>query len=126
MPALDRLDVLLGVVSNEQHVTIMVLMTHYNLPHLKNTYGCQPTLAGGAKRKPVTDYIQQAHTDLGTEKTLYVRNSETDILAAQQGRVDSGVLRRDHLADIKPQPYQRSRCRISKHWLNDWPLPYSN
>jgi phosphoglycolate phosphatase-like HAD superfamily hydrolase len=77
-------------------------MPHYNLPHLKKTYGCQPTLAGAAKRKPVTDYIQQAHTGLGTEKALYVRNSETDILAAHRGRVNSGVLRRDHLADIEP------------------------
>lgn len=98
--ALDRLDVPLAVVSNNQHATIEFLLAHHDLPPFETAYGRQPTLAGAAKRKPEPDYIQRALSDLGVEKALYVGDSEKDLVAAQRAGIDSVFLRRDHVADV--------------------------
>lgn len=97
--ALSRLDVPLGVVSNNQHATIEFLVAHHDLPPFETAYGRQPTLAGAARRKPEPDYLEQALTDLGAERALYVGDSETDIVAADRAGIDSAFLRRDHVAD---------------------------
>lgn len=98
---LDRLDVPLGLVSNNQHATIEFLLAHHNLTYFETAYGRQPTLAGAAKRKPEPDYIQRALTDLRTEEALYVGDSPKDIVAAHRAGIDSAFLRRDHVADIE-------------------------
>lgn len=99
--ALDRLDVPLAVVSNNQHATIEFLLAYYDLPSFEVAYGRQPTLAGAAKRKPQPDYIERVLSDLGVENALYVGDSETDLIAAHRAGVDSAFLRRDHVADIE-------------------------
>ncbi len=99
--ALDRLDVPLGLVSNNQHATIEFLLAHYDLTQFEISYGRRPTLAGAAKRKPEPDYIQQVLTDLGAEEALYVGDSEKDIVAAHRAGIDSAFLRREHVADVE-------------------------
>jgi Predicted phosphatases len=99
--ALDRLDVPLGVVSNNQHATIEFLLAHHGLTQFETSYGRQPTLAGAAKRKPEPDYIRQALADLGTDEALYVGDSEKDIVAAHRAGIDSAFLRREHVADVE-------------------------
>lgn len=99
--ALDRLDVPLAVVSNNQHATIEFLLAHYDLPSFEVAYGRQPTLAGAAKRKPEPDFIERVLSDLGVENALYVGDSETDLVAAHRAGIDSAFLRRDHVADIE-------------------------
>ena len=99
--ALTRLNIPLGVVSNNQHATIEFLLTHHDLTHFETAYGRQPTLNGAAKRKPEPDYIRWALSDLGTDEALYVGDSEKDIIAAHNAGIDSAFLRRDHVADIE-------------------------
>lgn len=98
--ALDRLDVPLAVVSNNQHATIEFLLAHHDLPSFETAYGRQPTLVGAAKRKPEPDYIERALSDLGIENALYVGDSEEDLVAARRAGIDSAFLRRDHVADV--------------------------
>ncbi|WP_436903451.1 HAD family hydrolase [Halovenus halobia] len=97
--ALDRLDVPLGVVSNNQHATIEFLLAHHDLPRFETVYGRNPTLVGAANRKPEPEYLDQALTDLGADRALYVGDSETDIVAADRAGIDSAFLRRDHVSD---------------------------
>ena len=96
---LNQLDVPLAVVSNNQHATIEFLLAHHNLPFFKTAYGRRPTLDGAAKRKPESDYIERALSDLGVENALYIGDSETDLVAAHRADIDSAFLRRDHVTD---------------------------
>jgi HAD superfamily hydrolase (TIGR01549 family) len=97
--ALDRLDVPLGLVSNNQHATIEFLLAHHNLGQFETAYGRRPTLAGAAARKPEPVYVEQALDDLAASEALYVGDSEKDIVAAHGAGIDSAFLRRDHVAD---------------------------
>lgn len=99
--ALRKLDVPLGVVSNNQHATIEFLLAHHDLPAFETAYGRRPTLAGAADRKPEPVYIEQALGDLSAERALYVGDSEKDIVAADRAGIDSAFLRRDHVADTE-------------------------
>lgn len=98
---LRKLDVPLGVVSNNQHATIEFLLAYHDLPPFETVSGREPTLAGAAKRKPEPTYIEQALADLGAERALYVGDSEKDIVAADSAGIDSAFLRRDHVADTE-------------------------
>jgi HAD superfamily hydrolase (TIGR01549 family) len=98
--ALTRLDIPRAVVSNNQHATIEFLLAHHDLPAFEAVYGREPTLAGAAKRKPESDYIERALSDLGVENALYIGDSEKDLVAAHRAGIDSAFLRRDHVADI--------------------------
>jgi phosphoglycolate phosphatase-like HAD superfamily hydrolase len=99
--ALDRLDVPLGLVSNNQHATIEFLLAHYDLPDFETARGRRPTLAGAAMRKPEPDYLEAALEDLGTVDALYVGDSAKDVIAAQRAGIDSAYLRREHVADVE-------------------------
>lgn len=63
------------------------------------TYGREPTVAGAHRRKPDTDYLDRALSDLGTRDALYVGDSETDVETARRAGVDSAFLRRPHRTD---------------------------
>jgi len=99
--ALDRLNLPCAVVSNNQHATIEFLLAYHELPAFKTAYGRQPTLAGAAKRKPESDYIERSLSDLGVENALYIGDSEKDLIAAHRAGIDSAFLRRDHVADVE-------------------------
>ncbi|OLZ39183.1 hydrolase [Natrinema saccharevitans] len=98
--ALGQLDLPLGIVSNNQHATIEFLLAHYDLDGFRTAYGRQPTLAGAARRKPESDYLERALADLDASEALYVGDSEKDIVAARRADIDSVFLRRDHVADV--------------------------
>lgn len=99
--SLDRLNLPCAVVSNNQHATIEFLLAYHELPAFKTAYGRQPTLAGAAKRKPESDYIERSLSDLGVENALYIGDSEKDLIAAHRAGIDSAFLRRDHVADVE-------------------------
>lgn len=84
---LERLDLPLGNVSNNQHATVEFLLAHYDLDGFRTAYGRQPTLAGAAGRKP--EYLERALADLDTSEALYVGDSEKDIVAARRAGIDS-------------------------------------
>lgn len=97
---LDRLTVPLGIVSNNQHATIEFLLAYHDLDWFRTAYGRQPTLDGAARRKPESDYLDRALSDLDVIDALYVGDSEKDILAARNAGIDSVFLRRGHVTDV--------------------------
>jgi len=93
--ALDRLDVPLGVASNNQQATVAFVLAHHDLGYFETAYGRAPTLAGAARRKPEPDLIEAALSDLDATRALYVGDKPTDIRAARRAGIDSAHLRRD-------------------------------
>jgi HAD superfamily hydrolase (TIGR01549 family) len=98
--ALARLDVPLGLVSNNQHATVEFLLASRDLPSFETAYGRRPTLAGAAERKPEPDNVERALSDLGVRDALYVGDSEKDVVAARRAGIDAAFLRRDHVAGV--------------------------
>jgi len=99
--ALDRLEVPLGLVSNNQHATIEFLLAHHDLPDFVTARGRRPTLDGAAARKPEPAYLEAALEELSVSDALYVGDSQKDVIAAQRAGIDSAYLRREHVADVE-------------------------
>ncbi|WP_136689609.1 HAD family hydrolase [Halorhabdus amylolytica] len=93
--ALDRLDVPLGLVSNNQQATVAFLLAHHDLQCFDTAYGRAPTLSGAARRKPEPDYLEAALSDLDATRAVYVGDKPDDIVAADRAGIDSVHLRRD-------------------------------
>lgn len=98
---LDRVDVPMGLVSNNQHATIEYVLAHHDLDYFDVARGRRPTLDGAAKRKPDPHYLETALIDLDVDHALYVGDSEKDIVAAHRAGVDSAFLRRLHVSDTR-------------------------
>jgi HAD superfamily hydrolase (TIGR01549 family) len=97
--ALERLDVPLGVVSNNQQATVEFLLAYHDLEYFQTASGRAPTLDGAARRKPAPDYIETALADLGTSRALYVGDKGTDLLAAERAGIDGAHLDREHVSE---------------------------
>ena len=93
--ALDRLDVPLGLVSNNQQATVAFVLAHHDIDCFETAIGREPTLSGAAKRKPEPDYLQAALESLDATRALYVGDRPTDIVAADRAGIDGVHLRRD-------------------------------
>lgn len=99
--ALEDLTCPIGMVSNNQHVTIEFLLAYRDLPAFETARGRRPTLDGAAMRKPEPDYIEAVLADLDVADALYVGDSEKDVIAARRAEVDAAYLRREHVADVE-------------------------
>ena len=111
--AFDDVDVLasladrysLAVVSNNHQETVDAVMAHYDFgDHVRTAFGREPTVDGAQKRKPETDYVEAALTDLGRspEECLYVGDRPTDVIVADALGMDSAYLSRAH--HDRPEP----------------------
>jgi len=100
--ALDRLESPMGVVSNNQHETVEYILRHYGVDEQFHTvYGRQPTLEDVRRKKPEPYYLEQAIDDLGADRTLYVGDSPSDLVAARRAGADGAFVRRDHRVDTE-------------------------
>jgi HAD superfamily hydrolase (TIGR01549 family) len=95
--ALDELEPVLALVSNNQQMTIDHYLDAYSLrDHFAVAYGREPTLKGLTRKKPNPYYIKQALEEIGSNKPLYVGDSNSDIVAAHALGIDVVFLRRAH------------------------------
>jgi len=84
-----------------QHATIEYILDTFDLRWQFDTwYGREPTLESLERKKPEPYYLEQALADLGTENALFVGDSESDVLAAENVGIDSAFVRRSHSADV--------------------------
>ncbi|HMB50372.1 MAG TPA: HAD-IA family hydrolase, partial [Natronoarchaeum rubrum] len=90
--ALDALDVPVGVVSNNQAVTVAYVVDYYGLD-AEVCIGRPPTLHGLRRKKPEPDMIRTARDRMGVENPLYVGDSPTDVVAAERAGIDSAFVR---------------------------------
>jgi len=100
--ALDRLDVPLGVVSNDQAETVEAALDVFDLrERFPVAYGRPPTVEGFRRRKPAPDSLEAALDDLGVDDALFVGDSNVDVLAASRVGCDVAFVRRPHRADYQ-------------------------
>lgn len=99
---LDALDVPMGVVSSNQHLTVEFLLEYHGLADAFDThYGREPTLESLRRKKPEPHYLERALADLGVDRALYVGDSASDVVAAANAGLDSAFVRRSHCADTE-------------------------
>ncbi|MFB6103640.1 MAG: HAD family hydrolase [Halobacteriaceae archaeon] len=97
---LDDFDVPLGVVSNNQHDTVTTVLAHHGLAdRFETMYGRAHSLEGLRRKKPNPHYIERAIADIGAENPLYVGDSATDVIAADNAGIDAAFIRRPHRRD---------------------------
>ncbi|QLD87211.1 HAD family hydrolase [Natronomonas halophila] len=90
-----------GVVSNNHHSTVAFVLDHFDLgSHFETYYGRPKTVESLRRKKPNTHYLDRAMADLGGEAALYVGDSESDVLAAENAGLDSVFVRREHSRDV--------------------------
>lgn len=100
--AIDDLTGPRGVVSNNHHSTIAFVLDRFDLASLFETYyGREMTIESLRLKKPNTHYLECALSDLGVapESTLYVGDSESDVVAATRSGMDVAFVRRAHCRD---------------------------
>ncbi|MFC4357448.1 HAD family hydrolase [Halobium salinum] len=95
-------DTPMGIVSSNQQATVDFLLDHHDVNHLFETaYGREPTPESLELKKPNPHYLRRALADLDAdpEATLFVGDSESDVVAADRAGLDSAFVRRPHRAD---------------------------
>lgn len=100
--AISELSQRCGVVSNNHHTTIEFVLEFFGLQSAFDTYYGRPrTIESLSLKKPNPHYLERALSELDAEKdaSLYVGDSETDVVAANRAGVDSVFLRRPHRQD---------------------------
>ncbi|WP_227374323.1 HAD family hydrolase [Haladaptatus halobius] len=98
--ALESFERPLGIVSSNQHATIEFMLDHFDLGrHFETYYGRPPTIEAFHRKKPEPYFLERALADLGVEDALFVGDSESDVLAADNAGLDSAFIRRPHRAD---------------------------
>lgn len=86
-----------GIVSNNHHTTIEFVLEFFELHgQFETFYGREKTVESLDLQKPNTHYLERALTDLGAESALYVGDSESDIIAADNAGIESAFVRRPH------------------------------
>ena len=97
--AVRGLEVPRGIVSTNQHRTIEEILDFHGIRGDFGTfYGREMEPASLHKKKPDSHYLDRALADLDTDpqRTLFVGDSESDVLAAENAGTDSAFLWRDH------------------------------
>ena len=97
---LSRLDVPLGIASNNQHRIVSFVVEEHGLDdHFETIHAREPTLDSLDEKKPSPTYLRRAKADLGVSNPLYVGDKEKDVVAGKRAGIDVAFLRRDHNAD---------------------------
>ncbi|RXK47851.1 HAD family hydrolase [Halorientalis pallida] len=99
LSALSALSSRLGLVSNNQRMTVEFVLDHFDIDYFETAYGREPTLTGAARKKPSPHYLERALEDLEADTALYVGDSNVDIEAAHRAGIDSAFIRRPHRED---------------------------
>jgi HAD superfamily hydrolase (TIGR01549 family) len=105
--AIERVDMPLGVASNNQHRVVEFVLDEYDLrSQFDAVHAREPELASLPRKKPSPTFLEAAQEDIGVSNPLYVGDKETDVVAAQRAGMDAAFLRRDHnrdrLLDVEP------------------------
>jgi HAD superfamily hydrolase (TIGR01549 family) len=92
----------LGIVSSNQQATVDFLLDYFDVDDLFGTaYGREPTPESLELKKPNPHYLRRALDDLDADPgtTLFVGDSESDLVAAGRAGMDAAFVRRTHRAD---------------------------
>lgn len=106
-PLYDDFDAILdlpvprGIVSSNQHPTVEHILEWYDVgEHFETYYGREMSVEGLRRKKPETYYLDRAIDDIGAKNPVYVGDSESDVVAAENASMDSVFIRRDHRRDL--------------------------
>lgn len=107
VPCLDRVEVPIGIVSNNQTRIVDFVLQEYGLRgYVETIRAREPTRESLREKKPEPTFLEAAAADLDCSNPLYVGDSESDVVAGQQAGFDTVFLRRDHNAtrrlDVEP------------------------
>lgn len=98
--ALSSFERPLGLVSSNQQATVEFMLDYFDLGrHFETYYGRPPTVDGIRRKKPNPHYVELALADLDVEGALFVGDSESDVVAANNAGLDSAFIRRPHRTD---------------------------
>lgn len=98
--AIERVDVPLGVASNNQHRVVEFVLNEYDLRSQFNAvHAREPELSSLPRKKPSPTFLEAAQEDIGVSNPLYVGDKEKDVVAARRADMDAAFLRRDHNRD---------------------------
>ena len=107
-PLYDDFDAILdlpvprGIVSSNQHPTVEHILEWYDVgEHFETYYGREMSVEGLRRKKPATYYLDRAIDDVGAGNPVYVGDSESDIVAANNAGMDSVFIRRDHREGVE-------------------------
>lgn len=94
---LSRLDLPLGIASNNQARVVESILDEYDLDDTFQTiHAREPALSSLREKKPRPTYLKRGMEDLGIANPLYVGDKESDIVAGQRAGIDTAFIRRDH------------------------------
>jgi len=97
--SLSKLDVPLGIVSNNQRRVVEFVMSHYGLLDMFETVRARDPRPGSLReKKPEPTYIERAMADLDASDPLYIGDKETDVVAGDRAGIDTAFLSREHNA----------------------------
>jgi HAD superfamily hydrolase (TIGR01549 family) len=95
--AVREIDAPRGIVSSNQQDTVEFMHDFFATRDLFATaYGRDPTIRSLARKKPDPYYLHRALSDLAVDRALFVGDSESDVLAAQNAGLDAAFVRRPH------------------------------
>lgn len=95
--SLSRLDLPLGVASNNQTRVVESILDQYDLDDTFQTiHAREPTLSSLQEKKPRPTYLKRGMEDLGITNPLYVGDKESDIVAGKRAGIDTAFIRREH------------------------------
>jgi HAD superfamily hydrolase (TIGR01549 family) len=95
--AVRDIDTPRGIVSSNQQDTVEFMHDFFATRDLFATaYGRDPTIRSLARKKPDPYYLHRALSDLNVDAALFVGDSESDVLAAQNAGLDAAFVRRPH------------------------------
>ncbi len=96
------LDLPLGVISNNQHKTVMYALDAFDISaHFDAVYGREPSLLGIERRKPNPYYAERIIHDLEASEPLLVGDSLVDLQTAARLGIDSVFVNRNHREDYE-------------------------
>jgi len=100
---LHQRDILLGLVSNAPEMAIMQTMKYYDLKRFFKFYRGIESFDDLSDRKPHPDHLNFARAELKRDPFIFVGDSESDILAAQNADMDSVWVNRNNSSiDVRP------------------------
>ena len=89
-----------GIVSSNQHPTVERILEYNDVTdHFETYYGREMSIEGLRRKKPATYYLDRAVEDVGADNPVYVGDSESDVVAAENAGMNSIFVRREHRWD---------------------------
>lgn len=97
---LTDVDVPMGIVSSNQQSTVDYVLDHFGVDDLFETaYGREPHPRSLRRKKPEPHYLEEALSDIGAERAIFVGDNESDVIAAHNAGIDAAFIRRPHRRD---------------------------